>query len=252
MREQVKDVRQERGSDAEARIPHAQHRFVALLLGGEPDVTAFLGVLGGVGEEVRHDLLQPGGVGVQPNRVWRQRHREFMFALVDQRTSRLQGTFHDAVHGDLLLAKLNPAGDRAGDFQQVTDQVRQLPHLTLDDGQGLLLNGVLAFLELKQLHGVEDRGKRIAKFMAEHRQKLIFAAVQFGQLLLCLLPRGNIAHHGTAHGRTVSIMRLGRLPIAPRRGRRLHAALADRTPAACPFQRVACDAGSRCPGLPEG
>ena len=237
----------ESGSDAEARIPHTQHRFVALLLDGEPDVTAFVGVLGGIGQQVRDDLLQPGGVGVQPNRVWRQRHREFMSALVDHRTSRLHRTFHDAAHGDLFLAKLNPAGDRARDVQQVTHQVRQLPHLTLNDGQGLLLNGVLAFLELKQLHGVEDGGKRVAKFMAKHGQKLVFTAVHFGQLLLRLFARGNVAHRGSAHGRTVSILRLGGPPTSPRKGRHLHAALADRTPAARPFQRVVCDAGSRCP-----
>ena len=44
-----------------------------------------IGILGGVGQKVRHDLLQPGGVGEEPNRGWRQRHREFMSALVDQR-----------------------------------------------------------------------------------------------------------------------------------------------------------------------
>ena len=34
-------------------------------------------------------------------------------------------------------SKLNPAGRDAGHFQQVIDQMGQLPHLTLDDGAGL-------------------------------------------------------------------------------------------------------------------
>ena len=71
--------------------------------------------------------------------------------------------------------------------------MRQLPHLTLNDGSGFLLNGVLAFLELKQLHGVEDGGKRVAKFMAEHSQKFIFAAVGFLERMVEL---GILHDHG--------------------------------------------------------
>ena len=46
-----------------------------------------------------------------------------MLMLVDQRTNRLHRTFHDAAHGDPLLAKLNPAGGDAGDFQQVINEM---------------------------------------------------------------------------------------------------------------------------------
>ena len=86
-------------------------------------MTAFVSVLGGVVEQVHHDLFQPGGVGVQPDRLWRQRHGEFMLALLDQRTSRLHRTFHDAAHGDPLLAKLNPAGGDTGNLQQVINKM---------------------------------------------------------------------------------------------------------------------------------
>ena len=41
--------------------------LIALLLDGQPDVAAFVGVLGGVVEQVHHHLLQPGRVGVQPD-----------------------------------------------------------------------------------------------------------------------------------------------------------------------------------------
>ena len=48
--------------------------------------------------------------------------------------------------GDPFLVKLNPAGGDAGDFQQVIDEACQLPHLTLDDAAGLLLDQVLVAL----------------------------------------------------------------------------------------------------------
>ena len=38
-------------------------------LGGKPDAAPFLGVLGGVGQEVREDLLQPGRVGIERHRL---------------------------------------------------------------------------------------------------------------------------------------------------------------------------------------
>ena len=85
-----------------------QHRLVALLLDSQPDVTALIGVLGGIGEQVHHDLFQPGRVGVHPDRLRRQRHRQFMLSLVDQRADRRHRIFHDDAQGDRFLVKLNP------------------------------------------------------------------------------------------------------------------------------------------------
>jgi len=130
--------------------------------------------------------------------------------------------FHDAAHTDLLVAEPNSAGGRARNVQQVTHQARQLPHLTLNDGQGLFLNGVPAFLELKQLHGIEDGGKRIAKFMAEHSQELVFTAIQLGQFLLRLFAFGNVNDCRTAEfplplvvlGGNALDQRMHRLPVS--------------------------------------
>ena len=107
-----------------------------------------------------------------------------MPALFDQRANRLHRTFHDAAHGDPFLAKLNPAGGDAGDFQQVIHEMFQLPQLTFDDAAGLLLDrGSRSLLETEQLHGVGDGGERVAQFVAEHRQELVLAVIG---LLECL------------------------------------------------------------------
>ena len=55
--------------------------------------------------------------------------------------------------------------------------------LTLDDGAALLLTRLFVLLQTQQLHRIEQSGKRVAQLMAEHGQKLIFAAVQVRQRL---------------------------------------------------------------------
>ena len=53
------------GGNADAGVPHPQHQLAALLPGRQQDGAPVVGVLGGVVEQVRHDLLQPGRVGLQ-------------------------------------------------------------------------------------------------------------------------------------------------------------------------------------------
>ena len=186
-------MRQQFGRDAHARIAHFDHHHrhrrrlsSVRRLNAEPDAAAFVGVLGGVGEQVDQHLLQPRSVSKQKDRLQRQRHLELVPALIDQRLGRLDRPLHDAAQGDLLLAQLNPASGDAGDFQQIIDQMRQLPQLTLDDMARLLLQGRFALLQTQQLHRVGQGGQRVAQLMAEHRQKFVLAPVQVCQGLRLL------------------------------------------------------------------
>ena len=61
--------------------------------------------------------------------------------------------------------------------------MRQLPHLTLNNGAGFFLNGASAFVKLKHFHGVEDRCQGVTKFVTQHCQELVLAAIR---LLECL------------------------------------------------------------------
>ena len=123
---------------------------------------------------------------MQEDRLWRQRHLEFMPALGYQRLGRLDCPLHDAAHADPLLAKPNTAGGDARDFQQVINQMFQLPDLTLYDAAALLLDWLYVLLETKQQHSVGEGGERVAQFMTKHRQKLVLAAVQVCQGLRLL------------------------------------------------------------------
>ena len=117
-----------------------------------------------------------------------------MLALVDQRADRRNRIFHHHAHGDRFLVKLNPACGNARDFKQFINDMRQLTHLTLNDAGGLLkyrvLDAVQAIpvaVQAQEKSGIEDGSEGVTKFMAEHRQELILAAVQVGERRRLLL-----------------------------------------------------------------
>ena len=60
--EPLEDVRHILGSDADARIGHAQNRMAVFHTRGDPNLTMVLVVLNRVGQQVRHDLGEPVGV----------------------------------------------------------------------------------------------------------------------------------------------------------------------------------------------
>ena len=69
LREHVEDAGQHVAGDADAVVSHADDGITPFPFGGEPDVTAPLGVLGGVVQQVQEDLSEPDGIGVQMDRL---------------------------------------------------------------------------------------------------------------------------------------------------------------------------------------
>ena len=101
--------RQMLGGDADAGVPHRHDDLVALPLGGQPDVTALVGVLGGVVEQVREHLGQPGRVGVQVDRLGRQRDGEFVACASMSGRLVFDGALDHRRQFDPLLAELQPS-----------------------------------------------------------------------------------------------------------------------------------------------
>ena len=58
--------------------------------------------------------------------------------------------------------KLNPSGDDTGHFQQIINEMSQLPHLTLQNDFGFPLNWVLGVLRRRICRALKiaDRGLR--------------------------------------------------------------------------------------------
>ncbi len=70
--------------------------------------------------------------------------------------------------------------------------MRKLPHLTLDDVLGEV-GVILVVRQLEHGHGVADGRERIAQFVGEHRQKLVFSTVVLLQLFLVAFAVGHVA-----------------------------------------------------------
>ena len=66
--EQVEDVRQKIGRDANAIVTHAYHRALVVPREGHVDATAEVGVFGGIGEKVREALF-PGAPGPPSRKI---------------------------------------------------------------------------------------------------------------------------------------------------------------------------------------
>ena len=56
-------------------VPHPDDDWLLLATGGEPDLAAGVGVLGGVGQEIDDDLFQAGRVGLDPAGARRRARR---------------------------------------------------------------------------------------------------------------------------------------------------------------------------------
>jgi hypothetical protein len=181
LREEVEDVGEHLGGDPDARVPDTEDHLITFLPDGDRDPTPFVGVFGGVVEQVHHHLFQAGRVGMQPDRSRGHRHREVMPAAVDQGAGRPHREFDDAPRVQAMGFEPDPARGDPGDFQEVIHEACELSHLTLDDVPGLLLDRVFSALEAKEVHGVEDGGEGVAELVGEHRQELVLAAVEVGQ-----------------------------------------------------------------------
>ena len=93
LREQLQKMRQKCRGDADAAVAHANDELVGRLqppapahqVDGQPDVTAFRGVLGGIVEQVHYNLFETRARRARRDHLRRQRYRKFMPTLFDQR-----------------------------------------------------------------------------------------------------------------------------------------------------------------------
>ena len=89
LHEQVERARQQLRGHARAVVAHLHHGLAAFDRHRQRDVPVRVGVLGGVVEQVREHLHQARGVGVHRQQVLRQRQRQLLSLLRDQRPADL-------------------------------------------------------------------------------------------------------------------------------------------------------------------
>ena len=89
--EEVEHPREQLRRDADPVVPHPEDDLVPLDPGDELDAAPGRRVLGGVGQEVDEDLLQPGRVGLEPQVRGREREQQLVLPLLDERPHGLDG-----------------------------------------------------------------------------------------------------------------------------------------------------------------
>jgi hypothetical protein len=156
----------------------------ACLLQHHPHVSAGRRELESVGEQVPHDLLQPGGVAS---------HRAdgpIQF-VVDRDAFRLGGRLNgfdgrinrrckiDALHLQLQLARNDPA-----DVEQVRDQLGLKPRVSGHDPQAARDQCAVCGLSLYQLSPSEDGVQGRPQFVRDHGDEIVFqAALRFRSVI---------------------------------------------------------------------
>jgi hypothetical protein len=175
--ENMSNSRAAAGRDADAVVRHGDERLGALPLGAHAQVAAGLGVVRRVVEQVREDLRQPHGVGVEPDRLAGQRHDELVLPALDRGAARLDRRGDHVRELDASAAQLETPVRDARDIEQVLEQARHVADLPLDDLRAPAQLAVLQVARQEHLHAAPDRRERVAQLVRQHRQELVLAPV---------------------------------------------------------------------------
>ena len=95
----------------------------------------------------------------------------------------LVGALQRFVNRGHLETELELAFGDAGDVEQIVDQARFQFHVAPDDGERLAHFGIVRCARFQFADHRDDRRKRIAQFVREQGQKLIFGRVRRDQFL---------------------------------------------------------------------
>ncbi len=199
--EHVEHPRQHVGGNADAGVSHRDHHFTRGLtsparhLDTAPDLSARIGILGGVVEQVGDHLGQAHGVGVEDQRRGRQGNGELVAAGLNERLAGFDGAADDRGQLDRRLAEFDLAAGDARDFQQVIDQADHVIHLPFHHLMHALDGTAFGVGQPEEMEAIADQGEQIAQLMGQHRQEFVFAAVGVFQCLLHLLALGDVHQH---------------------------------------------------------
>ncbi len=212
------------GGDAHAGVAHAEHRLPAPPLEDHRDLAARFGVLGRVGEEVHHRLLEPRRIGVEQEPALGLRHRELVVARVEQRPGRLDGPGGDVVEEDALPLQGDLAAGHPRHVEQIVHQAHQARGLPLEH-VGDAQRGCVRAVAPPQGAGGEDHGgQRVPELVPQHGEELVLALI--GLLRLAVEPGvvdGQRGVPGQLLGEELVVGPVGRAR-APRQHHRAHRA----------------------------
>ena len=110
------------GRHANAAVSDEDNGLALLLCGGQPDTAAGFRVLTRVVEEIAEHLRQSHGIGIQINRLVRQRHIDPLLVALSERAAGLDRMTDDRSQLDPCLLELKLVPRNAADVEQIVDE----------------------------------------------------------------------------------------------------------------------------------
>ena len=197
LREHLEEAGEVPRFDADAGVANRDHDLAAHARGADPDVPAGLGVARRVVEQVGKDLREPRAIGLEPDRLGRQRDGERVPRGVDGGPAGFDRGLQDGgdVHGSNAQRELVAAD--AAHVEQVVDEPHHQQHLAVDQVARPGQVGVRGVGHAHDLHGVTDRRQRIAQLVGERGEEFVLAPVALAQRLLGHDAVGDVDGHAT-------------------------------------------------------
>ena len=131
--EGFKHTLQKLRGQAGSRIVDADQRPARLFVHADPDFTALRRKLQRVGQQVVEDLLDPGAVAADPDRV--RLNGDAVARRAVRRAQRVHTVVHTVGQIERLSLKHDLAGHQTAHIQQVVDDVAQMAVLPANDVQ---------------------------------------------------------------------------------------------------------------------
>ena len=165
LHEEVEDLRELVGRNADAVVGHADHHVGALGTRRDLDAAAGLGVLDRVEDDVLEDLLQAHAIGVQPDRIRGNVDRDLVASRLQRCAARLERMPDFRADIQRLAPQLDRPPSDARDVEQVIHEARHLRDLAVHGFQQRTPALGIVAAGLEHVQRSAHRGERVAQLV---------------------------------------------------------------------------------------
>lgn len=158
--EEIEDVRQQLGLDADSVVLHRQGDVRALVPDRHADVSSGRRVAERVSHDVRHDLLDAHRIGTDHGGA--RLHRDLVRVQLARRPHRRELRADDLGQVQGLGLDRDLPGHDAADVEEVVDELREAAHLPRADGARADGGRIFTADLLEEVERRRDRAERVA------------------------------------------------------------------------------------------
>ncbi len=156
-------------SDSDSAISDSHYHIAALRLEGDPNLTAGLGELARIGQEVAEYLGEPVGVSLEVDRLGEREDRHAASRRFEAGPACLDRLFQEPAQLQALRLELELIAGQPVDIQQVVDQAGHVGHLSFHHGENRFEQVHTRIAPFQNLRAVNHRTQQVAKLMGQGR-----------------------------------------------------------------------------------